>query len=184
MRGLRQAQAREEYRVRLLENAAVVVEAAENAADGAGVCGVVVRLQRGGDKGDDLRQFEQFARERHFTRMPQIAVVCGEAGRERSGAERFLCVSKNRGDACVAVLHLVDRIFVALFLEQLQIENNFCIDAAREQRESHGVFADFVDDVVDSDGVPGAFSHADFDAAAHDRNESIDQHLDRVGVQA
>ena len=68
----------------------------------------------------------------------------------------------------MGVLQIVDGVFVALLLGEVDVEDEFGIGLAGNEEEAGGVLAGHVDEVAQRDVVAGALAHLDGFAVLHD----------------
>ena len=84
---------------------------------------------------------------------------------------------EDAGDAGVGVLHVVDRVLVALALRQVDVELHLGVGGALEEEEAAGVGADLIDDLAQGDDLAGALREAHGLAAALEADELADDDL-------
>ena len=105
-----------------------------------------MRLERLGDRLDELRQPQHLADQRQLGLVREQRDVAGGPVLDPVGRLR-----EDAGDARVGVLHVVDRVLGALPLRQLDVEVHVRVGGARDEVEARGVCADFLDDLAQGD---------------------------------
>ena len=94
----------------------------------------------------------------------------------------LLQLAQHAADARVRVLHVVDRIVVALRARQVDVEDELRIGLRATQEAAHRVAADLLDQIAQRDVAAGALGELHFLAAAHDRDHLV-QHVVRIALR-
>ena len=132
---------------------------------------------------DDLGIEVEPLDQQHLLRLGQPgergAAVCGVV---RQAA--FLKLSLDAGDAGMGVLDVVHGVVVRARLRQFQIEIQMLVVAAHDVEQPRGVVAHFAAQIAQGDEFPGARRHLRLLAAAKQRHELHQPHLEAVGRTA
>ena len=159
---------------------ALAVEIVEGGGHFRQVDGHPVRLPQTGGSGHLVREISQLAQEvplrrggeqHHVRGLVRVHALLG--GGPQDGA-----------DAGVGVLHVVDRVVVALFLGQIQIEVQQGIGAAHDEKEAGRVLAHVVDELVQGDETAGALGHLHHFAVFYQAHELHEDDLQLVAAVA
>ena len=86
-------------------------------------------------------------------------------------------LARDRGDAGVRVLHVVDGVLHRLRGDDVEVEGERGVDALQQEGEPGDVRIDLVEDVGEGDDVAGALRDPHRLAAAHQLHELAEQHL-------
>ena len=184
---MREVQARLGDLGRLADDAAVAVERAEGRRDLAQERREAVRRARLGGGRHLAGEGQQRLDERLLGRVRQHAQV--GLGVQRQRRRRALRaglgrLALDRRDAGVGVLEVEDGVFLAGLGRQVEVELEVRAGRAHEEEKAHHVRPDLVHQVVERLVGRLPRRHLDRLAAAHERDELVDEHLDPARVAA